>query len=245
MKSVKYRLPLIATVITFIAVVIMFALGMWQLQRAEQKAQRLDSMAKASDSAQIGIAAVLDDLDNMQDMPIRFMATADAQHYFLLDNKIHQGRVGYQVLVPLDTVSGVVIANFGWVSASHSRDVLPAVEIGINNVVYTGVVSFPTKNSFVTETAKVDGNWPKVLQAVDLEVLQQHYKQPILPFVVKLADDPKLGFVRKWQAVVMPPEKHLAYAVQWFLLALAAVIVFIIAENKKYKKTKIRRNKSE
>lgn len=238
MKSVQYRLPLIATVITFIAVVIMFALGMWQLQRAEQKEQRLDSMAKASGSAQMGIAQVLDDLDNMQDMPIRFMATADAQQYFLLDNKIHQGRVGYQVLVPLNTSSGVVIANFGWVSALHSRDVLPAVEIDVNDDAYIGIVSFPTKNAFVTETAKVDGNWPKVLQAVDLEVLQQHYKQPMLPFVVKLTDDPKSGFVRQWQAIVMPPEKHIAYAVQWFLLALAAVIVFIVAQIKKTKKNK-------
>jgi cytochrome oxidase assembly protein ShyY1 len=33
----------------------------------------------------------------------------------------------------------------------------------------------------------------------------------------------------------MPPEKHIAYAVQWFLLALAAVIIFIIAQIRKRK----------
>ena len=31
------RLPFVATLVTFVCVVIMFALGNWQLQRAEQK----------------------------------------------------------------------------------------------------------------------------------------------------------------------------------------------------------------
>jgi cytochrome oxidase assembly protein ShyY1 len=243
MKSVKYRLPLVATVITFIAVVIMFALGMWQLQRAEQKTLRLQSMENASESAQLGVTQVLADIDNMQDMPIHFKAQPDIQHYFLLDNKIHQGRVGYQVLVPLKTNSGVVIANFGWVSATHSRDILPEVQIDPTAVLYSGIVSFPTKNILVTETAIVDGNWPKVLQAVDLKVLQQHYNQPLLPLVVKLADKPESGFIRQWRTVIMAPEKHVAYAVQWFLLALAAVIIFIIAQIKKTKN--IKRKKSE
>jgi len=32
--------------------------------------------------------------------------------------------------------------------------------------------------------------------------------------------------VREWTPNVMPAERHLAYAVQWFALALAALVTF-------------------
>jgi cytochrome oxidase assembly protein ShyY1 len=70
------RLPLFATLITFIAVVIMFALGMWQLQRAEEKNLRLLSVQKASLTEQISLQQALADIDNMLDMPISFVAKA-------------------------------------------------------------------------------------------------------------------------------------------------------------------------
>jgi surfeit locus 1 family protein len=44
------------------------------------------------------------------------------------------------------------------------------------------------------------------------------------------------SFVRDWQPVVMAPEKHLAYAAQWFLLAFAALVIFVIAQRNKLKR---------
>ena len=88
----------------------------------------------------------------------------------------------------------------------------------------------------VKETALLDGQWPKVLQQTDLKVIQQHYDQEVLPFVVLLNSQETSAFVRDWQAVVMAPEKHLAYAVQWFLLGFAALAVFVIAQRIKLKR---------
>lgn len=230
------RLPLLATIITFLAVVIMFALGMWQLQRAEEKTQRLDAMAVAAESASISIDQVLEDIPSQLDNPLSFIGSPDTHRYFLLDNKIHQGRVGYQVLVPVNTESDTLLANYGWVSATRSRDILPEIKIQSTSDRFFGVVALPSKNIMVTETAIVDGKWPKVIQEVDINTLALHYKSPLLAFVVNL--DPQGGseFIREWQSVVMPPEKHIAYAVQWFLLALAAVVVFIMAQRRKIKR---------
>jgi cytochrome oxidase assembly protein ShyY1 len=36
-----------------------------------------------------------------------------------------------------------------------------------------------------------------------------------------------------YKAVVMSPQKHQAYAVQWFLIALACVVVAIFASKKR------------
>ncbi len=231
------RLPFVATLITFLCVVIMFALGNWQLQRAEQKTARLLAVELAAKTVQVDLQQVLrNNIDEMLDMPVSFEGVADAERYFLLDNKIDKGRVGYQVLVPMQTYSGTVIANFGWVAATNSRDILPNIQIDAEKARYAGVISSPLNNAMIKETALVDGNWPKVLQQTDLNVIQQHYNQEVLPFVVLLNAQEISTFVRNWQPVVMAPEKHLAYAVQWFLLAIAALVVFVIAQRNKLKR---------
>jgi surfeit locus 1 family protein len=175
-------------------------------------------------------------------MPISFVAKADVTRFFMLDNKINNGRVGYQVLVPLETSSGMLLANLGWLPATKSRDVFPNIELDDNKMSYTGVVNFPTDNAMVTETAVINDNWPKLIQQIDFEVVEAIYKTPFLPFVVQLNDDPASGFIRDWKPVVMAPEKHIAYGVQWFLLALAAIVVFVIAQRKKFMRNDIDRH---
>lgn len=235
------RLPFVATLITFVCIVIMFTLGNWQLQRAEQKTARLQAIERTAKTVQVDLQQVLrgnidEIIDEMLDMPVSFEGVADSVRYFLLDNKIHKGRVGYQVLVPLQTISGTVITNFGWVAATNSRDILPNIQIEAERVRYAGVISVPLNNAMIKETALVDGNWPKLLQQTDLKVIQQHFKQEVLPFVVLLNAQETSVFVRNWQPVVMAPEKHIAYAVQWFLLAFAALVIFIIAQRNKLKR---------
>jgi surfeit locus 1 family protein len=231
------RLPFVATLVTFVCVVIMFALGNWQLQRAEQKTERLLAVEQAAKTAQVDLQQVIrGNIDNMLDMPVNFEGAADAEQFFLLDNKIHKGRVGYQVLVPMQTYSGTVMTNFGWVAGTGSRDILPSIQIDTLKARYAGVISLPLDNIMVKETARVDGDWPKVLQQTDLKVIQQHYNKQVLPFVVLLTADENSTFVRDWQPVVMAPEKHMAYAAQWFLLAFAGLAVFIIAQRNKSKR---------
>jgi cytochrome oxidase assembly protein ShyY1 len=233
------RLPIAATLVTFLCVVIMFALGNWQLHRAEQKTTRLLAVELAAKTAQLDLHQVLrTNIEEMLDMPVNFDGAADAARYFLLDNRIHKGRVGYEVLVPMQTNSGTVLANFGWVAATNSREILPSINIDNQKAHYAGVVSVPLNNAMVKETAMIDGVWPKVLQQTDLNVIQQHYNQEVLPFVVLLNAQKSSIFVRNWQPVVMAPEKHLAYAVQWYLLAIAALAVFIIAQRNKFKRNK-------
>ena len=209
------------------------------IERAEQKKTRLLAIELAAESTQVDLKQILhSNIEQMLDMPVNFKGVAEPVRYFLLDNKIHKGRVGYQVLVPIQTNSGTVMANFGWVAATNSRNILPNIYIDPDKTHYAGVVSLPLNNAMIKETALVDGDWPKVLQQIDLKVIQQHYKQDILPFVVLLNAHETSSFVRDWQPVVMAPEKHMAYAVQWFLLAFAALVVFVIAQRNKLKRNK-------
>jgi cytochrome oxidase assembly protein ShyY1 len=216
----------------------MFALGIWQLQRAEHKYQRLTQIETAAESASLSLHEILNMRSEIRDLPLMVNAVAETQKYFLLDNKIQQGRVGYQVLVPLETEQGWLVANFGWLQAPGSRQDLPLVLLPTDAIGYQGIVAIPALNPLVKETAIIDGNWPKVIQQTDLIVMQQHFEQPLLPIIMLLNPESESEFGRHWQAVVMPPEKHIAYAIQWFCLGLAALIIYIFAQRKKLRKEK-------
>ena len=228
------RLPVVATLVTLTAVVIMFALGCWQLQRAAEKSERLDAMQQAAESEALSLQQASTMQQQALDMSVQFSGRMDTEHYFLLDNKIQQGTVGYEVLTIVNAIEGKVVVNLGWLAAPRLRSEFPQVDLSDEFQSYRGMVAMPKHNHLITETAEFDQQWPKVLQQVDLKVIEQHYASDLLPFIVLLDDQQGSGYVRKWQAVVMPPEKHLAYAIQWFLLAAAALVIFIVAQHKKF-----------
>jgi surfeit locus 1 family protein len=41
------------------------------------------------------------------------------------------------------------------------------------------------------------------------------------------ADEPD-GFLRDWRPQLLSPEKHLGYAMQWFAMALALVVIYVV-----------------
>ncbi|MEH6472724.1 MAG: SURF1 family cytochrome oxidase biogenesis protein, partial [Halopseudomonas sp.] len=58
-------------------------------------------------------------------------------------------------------------------------------------------------------------------QQPDMERFEALFQRPLYPAVLRLSEPVIDGTDTRWKLVVMPPEKHLGYAVQWFGLALA------------------------
>jgi cytochrome oxidase assembly protein ShyY1 len=45
--------------------------------------------------------------------------------------------------------------------------------------------------------------------------------------IIWLKQDQAQGFKRQWKPIVMPPSKHIGYAVQWFSMTFVLIIIFI------------------
>ena len=76
--------------------------------------------------------------------------------------------------------------------------------------------------------------WPSVVQVVDSNILAKKLGYTLFQFQIELDKDLADGFKREWQTTtVMLPEQHIAYAVQWFALALTLTIIFIWYSYKK------------
>lgn len=209
----------------------MMSLGFWQLDRAEQKRAVLRAYGDRPADAAVRIA---DDFALSQDWRYRraqVIGAYDARHQFLLDNRVQQGRVGYYVLTPLRLARGnaVVLVNRGWVPQGATRADLPDLPAPrASELTLEGLIDFPPQKVFVLgEGEDRDPGWPKVLQQLRLDLQAQQLNARLLPMVLLLDKDQPGGFVREWNPVVIGPERHVGYAVQWFALAAALVILYV------------------
>ncbi|MCW8874452.1 MAG: SURF1 family protein, partial [Gammaproteobacteria bacterium] len=69
----------------------------------------------------------------------------------------------------------------------------------------------------------------KVLQRVRLDLQARQLGYPLLPMLLLLGSDQEHGFVREWEPVKgFGPEQNMGYAVQWFGLATALLVIYIV-----------------
>jgi cytochrome oxidase assembly protein ShyY1 len=78
--------------------------------------------------------------------------------------------------------------------------------------------------------------WPKLTLHVDAAEISADLRRPVLPRILLLDAEASSGFVREWTPNVMPPARHRAYAFQWFMFALVALMTFVIVHLRKVEK---------
>ncbi len=218
---------LLAAIITLTCCIVMVFLGFWQLDRMEQKQQRLASITQKQASGPVDFSQTLN-MPDPRDVHVAVTGIPDRQSVLLLDNQIHDGVPGYDVLVPVQTDYGWLLVNYGWVEAPRYRDQLPAFSITADTQQFEGVVTRPSDNPMIRETATGSDAFPMVVQQADTAVLSQLLNRQLRSEVLVLTEESD-QYVRRWEPVVMSPQKHLGYAIQWFGLALAAAVIGTVA----------------
>lgn len=230
--DVVFRPGLWPTVATLLLLVLLISLGFWQLNRAEQKRELLAAYGDRPVDAPVRLDEEFRFGPDWRFRRAQVEGRFDAAHQFLLDNRVHRGRVGYFVLTPLRLArSGhAILVNRGWVPQGATRGDLPALPVPDADapVMIEGLIDFPPEQVFALgEGEDRDPGWPKVLQRVRLPLQAEQLGVPLLPAVLLLDPEHPAGFVRDWHPVVFGPERHVGYAVQWFALALVLAVLYL------------------
>ncbi len=222
-------------VVTLAAFLILSKLSYWQWQRAAEKTVQLQQLAEQQQKGPVSGNQLLQITSSQADgLVIEDNATWLSPYIWLLDNQIVQGKVGYDVLIPVQFSSSntAVLVNLGWVAAPTSRQQLPALAIP-NELQVSGLVRSQLGGVLLGQN--LEGNsYPMRMQQVDFAALQQQLPQQLYP--VLIYQQQASVFVPHYQPVVLPPEKHRGYAVQWLGLALAVLGVAIAASLQSEKK---------
>lgn len=225
------RLPwLIFTLLVFAGLV---KLGFWQSDRALQKEQRLAVIEQLSHSRALSLEEVLSqNNEEINDLPITMKGKFDNEVLFLLDNQTNSGRLGYRVYQVFNVNKHAILINLGWVVGSINRQELPTIQSITGEYQLSGHIRKIEKGIMLMEQQLTKNQWPLRVQQIELDKFSTLISRQLLPFVVYLDKKEGVGYEKNWQPIVMPPEKHRAYAFQWFSLAVAWLTLMVWASIK-------------
>lgn len=216
------------TVITLATVVLFIMLGLWQLERADFKESikaKYESRLKAP-YEQFMAGDSLVDIDYRK---LILEGEFDIERTILVDNRVFQGRAGYEVLTPfiLSASRQIVLVNRGWVALGNSRAVLPVIQMPKELRRVKGIASVPTTDGFRMGTVSPGDSWPQVVPFVDIGAMQASFSGELLPIVLWLAPEQAGFYQRDWNPVWADPDKSRAYALQWFIFTIIAIGLYL------------------
>jgi surfeit locus 1 family protein len=227
------------TLFTAVLVPLMIGLGFWQLQRAEEKAALAMAFEERQEQPPTPLSALWDKPgESLAYTPVRLSGQFVPDAYFLLDNQMRGGQFGYEVLGVLRLsgtdggTEGSVLVNRGWIAGDAARQSLPVVPAVEGPVDITGYVYVAPGAPYLLAEQHLDAAWPKRIQAVEMEKLAPAMAAlqagKVFPYPVRIAAGARGALAADWQIVNMSPQKHQAYAVQWFTMAAVLMVFYLL-----------------
>jgi len=224
----------IPTLATLLMLGLLFRLGLWQLERAHFKEALLERMTTRSQVETTDLDSLLQLGGDIADYSVRVQGQYLNEFNFLLDNRVHDGMPGYEVLTAFQTQNRVLLVNRGWIAQGASRAQFPPIPAETEALTLEGFAHVPNPKNFVLQEDDYSAvTWPFLIQKIDLEKTAALFDYPVVPFVLRLNPDTTSGFVREWHSNFMGPEKHYGYAVQWFSLFAALTVIYLVVNTHK------------
>ena len=218
-------------IFAIIFVPITISLGLWQIERANEKKVIIANYDTLLVSTPIALQKE-QSLENWQ--PIETVgAYQDLVIY--VDNAINSGKAGFKVYHLFQNGDGTFIfVHRGFIERNLIKNNLPRIDTPVGKKNIKGTTLFKQNNTFVKNIEESD---IRIIQEFNTSVLIERF--PILkdrylhPFLFNLdvRDADKFQPIEK--PVNMTATKHIGYAIQWFGLCAALIILTIYAYRRK------------
>jgi surfeit locus 1 family protein len=235
----SFRPALWPTVFTIPALIVLFGLGTWQVQRLHWKEELIAERTARTTAAPIALPAAGTQLSAAA------LAALDYRHgaatgVFLHEREMYlaartmEGSVGYQIVTPLRQADGgVVFVNRGWVpEASKNPAKRPEGQVG-GPVTVDGAIRVPGLQHWLqpdNEPARNIWFWS------DLPAMAAHAgvaPDKLVPVFLEAGPAPNPGGLPVGgQSRVNLPNDHLQYAITWYALAVGLAVIYVLYHRK-------------
>ncbi len=216
--------------LTALSVASLFSLGQWQLSRAHYKDAILAEMALAQQQPAQPLRSVLGRDDAPEHLRVYGTVTPINQS-FLLDNQIRERETGVEVFTParIEGEPRLVLLARGWLPIDRTTRSMPEVPIIEEAIEVSGrFARGPTPGLSLGGNVLESGrNWPKVLVRLEHSELEAMLGEPLHQRVLWMDLGPH-SWPQRFEPVSLPADRHRGYAVQWFGLSAAVLIVFLV-----------------
>ncbi|MDX9886636.1 SURF1 family protein [Thauera sp.] len=221
-------------------------LSAWQWQRGAEKEATLARIAQWEREGAVGLArlaelaaaAVRPPMASVDGVQLDFAARWIAPMVWLVDNRIVDRQPGYDVVIAVEDIADVraagssgaapraALVNLGWIAAEGGRDALPVPAIPPRLRVQ-GIFRTDVTGLLLGANVEDHGHWPIRIQQPDPAQLAAWLAVPLAPGLIQ--QQQASPFHIHYRPVVLPPERHRGYALQWGLIALAVIGVALAA----------------
>ena len=239
----RFQPKLIPTLATLLLLPLLINLGMWQANKADKKQAMQDIYEQRGKSALVQIGTEPLNLENIRFSKVVARGHYEPSHQILLDNQISNGQAGYHVITPLH-ISGStmrILVNRGWVPMGADRRQLPVIDTPQDEVEVTGNAHDPSgKYLELASPDDTQKNWQIVWQNLDLKRYKNAVTFSIHPVIILLDSTSTAGgYVRDWPKPDYRIDVNRGYAIQWYLMSIALLIIYIVTNIKKIPPEKI------
>jgi cytochrome oxidase assembly protein ShyY1 len=220
------------TLATLFLLAIFVSLGRWQWQRGAAKQDVWAEFERATPAAAAAPGS-LDDLPRFA--AVRLTGRYLPERQFLLENRSHQGKPGYEVLTPFRITRGgaegkTLLVNRGWLPFSGYRDRLPdiSLESAASDIEIRGRIEELPVAGLASGRAPpgAQAPWPRLTSFPTHEELAQALGEKLERRTLLLDADLPQGYVRDWKPPGLDPSRHFSYAIQWWGFATVLLVLY-------------------
>lgn len=232
-------IPTLATVLFF---PLFISLGLWQVDRAQEKNLMYEEFEQRIDSTPVDLLEIGQPLDLSQWnwQPVNVRGQFDNRFVILLDNQTYAGRAGYQVLMPFYYGDNreVILVNRGWMAMDGDRTIIPDIEPIEGVVEIHGIIKnvpFTGLGHDDRQIEQLDGRTYRV-QLISIENLSLKINRALPDLILRLDEQSGFSLVKNWKQPGSGAAKHYGYAFQWFAFSAVLMFLYIYLNLKKVEK---------
>jgi surfeit locus 1 family protein len=230
---VKFRPALWPTVFTVPVVLLMLGLSVWQIQRLHWKEGLIAERSQRMDAAAVGDpgAGPLDaqGLADLEYRHVRLEGQFLNDKEMFLGARTFEGSAGYHVLTPFRLADGrVLIADRGWIPLER-KDVAKRRQGEIEGpTTFDGIIRLQGRQTWFVPDNRPDLDFffwvdlPAMAKLSGLADVETRFYAE-----AGSAANPG-GYPIGGQSHVELPNDHLQYAITWFALAIALMVIYVV-----------------
>lgn len=228
----QFRPTLVPTLAMIVMLALTLFLAGWQLDRADQKRALQARYDRMQQDPAVTLPGQQADSNSLLYQKVALRGRFDFAHEIYIDNKLYRGRPGYYVIAPFhDKDSGsYVLVNRGWLAAGSNRAIPPVAPQVAGEVRIEGIVTNPNSRYLELSAATVQG---RVWENLHFKRYATTLPYAVQAILVQQINDTHDGLVRVWDRPDAGATMHMGYAVQWFAIATAILIIYVVLNVKR------------
>ncbi len=238
-KTLVSRKWLLSSLVVLLGMSFLARLGIWQLDRLEQRRTQNSAFQKALDAPpfELNEDTLPEDFESLKDHDVIIKGEYDFSQQIILKLQNWGGSTGVHLVTPLllegDDIA--VLVDQGWVpeSESYSENWSKFNTLGL--VTINGYISLSQTLPRTAANEDQSDGFQKEWYRIDIQKIQAQLPYRLLPVYVSEAPadggDAEPPF-RSEREIDLSEGPHLGYAIQWFIFSATLGIFYIVYVNK-------------